>query len=50
MLVPTNAFPGSKRFDDLGFIEIGGLYDIKCTGKESWRPLLGKRHGLLGRQ
>jgi hypothetical protein len=48
MLVPANAFPGSKRFGDLGFVEIGGLHDIERTGKESRRPLFGERHGLLG--
>jgi hypothetical protein len=50
MLVPTNAFPSSKRFRDFGFVEIGGLQDIECAGKESWRPLFGERHGLLGRE
>jgi len=50
MLVPTNAFPSSKRFRDFGFVEIGGLHDIECTGKESWRLLFGERHGLLGRE
>jgi len=50
MLVPTNAFPSSKRFGDLGFVEIGGLHDIECTGKGSWRPLIGERLGLLRRQ
>jgi hypothetical protein len=34
MLMPTNAFPGSKRFGHLGFVKIGGLHDIECTGKE----------------
>src|SRR6266566_4005406 len=48
MLVPTNTFPGSKCFRDLGFVEVGGLYDIECAGKKSGRLLFAERHGLLG--
>src|SRR3569833_1238617 len=50
MLVPTNAFPSSKCFGDLGFVEIGRLHAVECTGEESWRPLFGESHGLLGRE
>jgi hypothetical protein len=50
VLVPANAFPRTKRFGDLGFVEVGGLHDVKCTCEKRWRPFFSERHGLLGRQ
>src|ERR1700674_3136656 len=48
MLVPANAFPGSKCCCDLGFIEVRGLHDVECTSEKGGRSLFGERHGLLG--
>src|SRR5216683_3327198 len=47
--VPATDPHGSQGLDRR-IVEIGGLHDIECTGKESWRPLFGERHGLLGRE
>src|SRR5215468_10894941 len=50
MLVPADTFAGAKSIRDLGLVEIGGLNDFECSGKESGRAFLGERHGLLGRE
>ena len=48
MLVPADTFATSKCLGDLGFVQVGGLYDIECASEKGGRTLLGERHSLLG--